>query len=182
MAISAMVNWRASYIRGALPMRLAVILGLRPPLVTAAAGGGEACLGVFLDESGFVFGHQGANMPKTRLPWAVVVSTMPLVNDCTPTPRLSRVVTMSIRSRRFRPSRSIFQMIRVSPVRRHAPSADATSTASQHPNHSEWRLVTRSLTTGQVAHWILVAGHGSEGARRGAGPRLVEFVDPGTVA
>ena len=32
VAISAMVNWRASYIRWALPMRLAVILGLRPPL------------------------------------------------------------------------------------------------------------------------------------------------------
>ena len=76
VAISAMVNCRASYIRWALPMRLAVILGLRPALVTAAAGGGEACLGVFLDESGFVFGHQGANMPKMSLPWAVVVSTV----------------------------------------------------------------------------------------------------------
>jgi len=59
-----------------------------------------------------------ANMPKTSLPWAVVVSTIPLVSDCTPTPRPSRVVTMSMRSRRFRPSRSIFQMIRVSPGRR----------------------------------------------------------------
>jgi len=50
--------------------------GFASALVTAAAGGGEACLGVFLDESGFVFGHQGANMPKMSLPWAVVVSTV----------------------------------------------------------------------------------------------------------
>ncbi len=40
-------------------------------------------------------------MPKTKLPWAVVVSTMPLVSDRTPTPRVCRVVTMSTRSRRL---------------------------------------------------------------------------------
>jgi len=45
-------------------------------------------------------------MPKTSLPWAVVVSMMPLVKDCTPTPRVSRVVMMSIRSRRF-PAESV---------------------------------------------------------------------------
>jgi len=59
-----------------------------------------------------------ANMPKTKLPWAVVVSTMPSVSDWTPTPRVCRVVTMSTRSRRLWPSRSIFQKIRVSPGRR----------------------------------------------------------------
>src|SRR5450759_4424847 len=64
-----------------------------------------------------------ANMPKTSLPFAVVVSTMPLVSDLTPTSRACRVVTMSIRSRRLRPSRSIFQMIRVSPGRRSARQA-----------------------------------------------------------
>jgi len=62
-------------------------------------------------------------MPKTKLPWAVVVSTMPLVSDRTPTPRVCRVVTMSMRSCRLRPSRSIFQMIRVSPRRRSARQA-----------------------------------------------------------
>jgi hypothetical protein len=64
-----------------------------------------------------------ANMPKTSLPFAVVVSTMPLVSDLTPTSRACKVVTMSIRSRRLRPSRSIFQMIRVSPGRRSARQA-----------------------------------------------------------
>ena len=61
-----------------------------------------------------------ANMSKTSLPCEVVVSTIPLVSDCTPTPRASRVVTMSMRSRRLRPSRSIFQMTRVLPGRRSA--------------------------------------------------------------
>jgi len=64
-----------------------------------------------------------ANMPKTKLPWAVVVSTMPLVSDRTPTPRVCRVVTMSTRSRRLRSSRSIFHKIRVSPRRRSARHA-----------------------------------------------------------
>src|SRR5664279_3743439 len=123
--------------------------GFASALVTAAAGGGEACLGVFLDESGFVFGHQGANMPKMSLPLAVVVSTVGqgLHADAAgfqggdDVDQVAQVPAESVD----------FQMIRVSPVRRHAPSADATSTASQHPNHSEWRLVTRSLTTGQLA-------------------------------
>ena len=39
-----------------------------------------------------------AKMPKTSLPWAVVVSTMPLVSDLTPTPQASRLVTISMRS------------------------------------------------------------------------------------
>src|SRR5664280_3512836 len=58
-----------------------------------------------------------ANIPNTRAPCAVVVvvSTSPLLSDRTPTPRACRVVTMSMRSRRLRPSRSIRQMTRVSP-------------------------------------------------------------------
>jgi hypothetical protein len=59
-------------------------------------------------------------MPKISLPWAVVVSMIPLVSDLTPTSRSPRAVTMSIKSRRLRPSRSIFQMINVSPGRRSA--------------------------------------------------------------
>ena len=43
-----------------------------------------------------------ANIPNTSLPCAVVVSMIPLVSDLTPTPRASRAVTMSIRSRRLR--------------------------------------------------------------------------------
>jgi hypothetical protein len=92
--------------------------GFASALVTPAAGGDEAGLGGLLDESGFVFGHQGEHAEDEFAVGGGEVSTMPLVNDCTPTPRHSRVVMMSIRSRRFRPSRSIFQMTRVSPVRR----------------------------------------------------------------
>src|SRR5664279_6247137 len=59
VAISAMVNWRASYIRWALSMRLAVILGLRPPLRPRLRAAMRPGLGALLDESGFVFRHQG---------------------------------------------------------------------------------------------------------------------------
>src|SRR5450759_286102 len=51
-----------------------------------------------------------ANIPNTTAPCAVVVSTSPLLSDRTPTPRACRVVTMSKRSGRLRPSRSIRQI------------------------------------------------------------------------
>ena len=117
-AISAMVNWRALYMRWALLMRAGVILGLRPPTRPASPSGEQAGLGAFFDnEGGFVLGHEGEHA-EDELSWVVVVSTMPLVSDRTPTPRVCRVVTMSMRSRRLRPRRSIFQMIKVSPRRR----------------------------------------------------------------
>ena len=47
-----------------------------------------------------------------------MVSTIPLVSNFTPTSRAASVVTISTKSRRLRPSRSIFQMMRVSPDRR----------------------------------------------------------------
>src|SRR5664280_648002 len=58
-AISAMVNWRASYMRRAFPISSGVILGFRPPLRAAGAGGGEPGLSAFTDEGGLVRGHQG---------------------------------------------------------------------------------------------------------------------------
>ena len=58
-AISAMVNWRASYMRRAFPISSGVILGFRPPLRAAGAGGGEPGLSAFTDEGGLVLGHQG---------------------------------------------------------------------------------------------------------------------------
>ena len=73
--------------------------------------------GAFLDEGGLVFGHEG-KQAEDELAVGGGVSTMPLVSDLTPTPRFSGVATMSTRSRKLRPSRSIFQMIRVSPGRR----------------------------------------------------------------
>src|SRR5664280_3817894 len=57
-AISAMVNWRASYMRRAFPISSGVILGFRPPLRAAGAGGGEPGLSAFTDEGGLVLGHQ----------------------------------------------------------------------------------------------------------------------------
>src|SRR5664279_4530087 len=58
-AISAMVNWRASYMRRAFPISSGVILGFRPPLRAAGAGGGEPGLSAFTDEGGLVRGHLG---------------------------------------------------------------------------------------------------------------------------
>lgn len=55
----AIVNWRLSYMRCALLIRAAVILGLRPAGAAARACGGEAGEGAFFDEGGFVFGHEG---------------------------------------------------------------------------------------------------------------------------
>jgi len=54
-------------------------LGFASTVAAAGAGGDEAGLGAFFDQRGFVLGHQG-DMPKTSLPCAVVVSTMPLVS------------------------------------------------------------------------------------------------------
>jgi len=56
-AISAMVNWRALYMRWALLMRDGVVVGLRPPVRPRAAS--RAGLGAFGDEGGFVLGHEG---------------------------------------------------------------------------------------------------------------------------
>src|SRR5664280_3472066 len=58
-AISAMVNWQASYMRWAFPISSGVILGFRPPFAAAGAGGGEPGLSAFTDEGGLVLGYQG---------------------------------------------------------------------------------------------------------------------------
>ena len=58
-AISAMVNWRESYIRWALPISAGVILGVRPAVASAGASGGQPGVGAFPDQGGFVFGHEG---------------------------------------------------------------------------------------------------------------------------
>src|SRR5690349_1774267 len=112
-----MVNWRLSYIRCALLIKAGVIFDLRPPVrPRARAAAKPATVRSLISAASY--SAISANMPNTSLPCAVVVSTMPLVNDRTPTRRSSRTATMSTRSRRLRPSRSIFQTIRVSPGRR----------------------------------------------------------------
>jgi len=57
-AISAMVNWRALYMRWALLIRWGH-LGFAAAGATTGAGGDQTRLGAFLDESGLVLGHQG---------------------------------------------------------------------------------------------------------------------------
>lgn len=53
-----MVNWRASYIRWALPISAGVIFGLRPPRRPRGTGGGEPGLGALPGQGGLVLGHQ----------------------------------------------------------------------------------------------------------------------------
>ena len=82
-AISAMVNWRLSYMRCALLIRAGVIFGLRPPVrPRARAAARPATVRSVMRAASY--SAMRANMPKTSLPWAVVVSTMPLVSDRTP--------------------------------------------------------------------------------------------------
>jgi hypothetical protein len=118
-AISAMVKVLASYMRWALPVSSGVILGLRPPVRPRARAAARPAI-VLSWMRAASYSAISAKMPKTSLPYAVVVSMIPLVSDFTPTPRASRVVTISTRSRRLRPGRSIFQMMSVSPGRRSA--------------------------------------------------------------
>src|SRR5450759_2440218 len=108
-AISAMVNWRASYMRWAFPISSGVILGFRPPLRPRARAAASPA-GVRSRMRAASYSAIRANIPNTTAPCAVVVSTSPLLSDRTPTPRACRVVTMSMRSRRLRPSRSIRQI------------------------------------------------------------------------
>jgi len=65
--------------RWALPMRSPVILGLRPLWRPRARAAMRPGLGAFFDQRGFDSAIR-ANMPKTSLSCAVVVSTMPLVS------------------------------------------------------------------------------------------------------
>src|SRR5664280_865234 len=58
-AISAMVNWRASYMRWAPSRSARGSSWVSATLAAAGAGGGEPGLSAFTDEGGLVLGHQG---------------------------------------------------------------------------------------------------------------------------
>jgi len=58
-AISAMVNWRALYMRWALLIRDGGHLRFTAAGAPTGAGGDQTRWGAFLDESSFVLGHQG---------------------------------------------------------------------------------------------------------------------------
>src|SRR5664280_3665570 len=68
-AISAMVNWRASYIRWALSISVGVIFGLRPPVrPRTRAAASPAWVRSLMSAASY--SAISANMPKTSLPFA----------------------------------------------------------------------------------------------------------------
>jgi len=75
-------EWRALYMRWALLIRDGVILGLRPPVRPRARAAIKPAWVRSLMRAAS-YSAIKAKMPKTKLPWAVVVSTMPLVSDRT---------------------------------------------------------------------------------------------------
>src|SRR5674536_277641 len=90
-AISAMVNWRASYMRWAFPISSGVILGFRPPLRAAGAGGGEPGR-VRSRMRAASYSAIRPNIPHTRAPCAEVVPPGALPRDRTGAPRACRAV------------------------------------------------------------------------------------------